>query len=100
MTIYKCNKCEYTTKHKQNLYKHINKLNPCKTEIVVYNDNQAEDEKDLLEINDELEKENNEMLELINHAKELSEKNKQYLKRINRFEILLNELGYDINEYI
>ena len=34
MLIYKCNSCEYTTKVKQNMTKHMNKKNPCKTKIV------------------------------------------------------------------
>jgi hypothetical protein len=38
MTIYKCNNCAYTTKVKQNLTKHINKKNPCKTKIVYGNE--------------------------------------------------------------
>lgn len=29
--VYNCNKCKYTTTHRQNYFKHINsKLNPCR----------------------------------------------------------------------
>ncbi len=41
MPIYKCPKCDYTTKVKQNIAKHCSKKNACKNEIVVYNTENA-----------------------------------------------------------
>ena len=35
MPIYKCEKCEYQTKIKRLMNNHLNKMNPCKTEIVL-----------------------------------------------------------------
>ncbi len=112
MPIYKCNKCEYTTKVKQNLTKHVNKKSPCKTELIIYdvinNDNDNENdnetigsiEEHLLEVNEELEKVKNEKLELLNQITELREKCKKLKKQLNTQQAVLNELGieYDILE--
>jgi Mg2+ and Co2+ transporter CorA len=110
MPIYKCNKCEYTTKVKQNLTKHINKKSPCKTELIIYdisnNDNDNEPiaigsiEEHLLEVNEELEKVKNEKLELLNQITELREKCKKLKKQLNTQQAVLNELGieYEILE--
>jgi predicted transcriptional regulator len=117
MPIYKCNKCEYTTKVKQNLNKHVNKKSPCKTELIIYdvsnNDNDNEPiaigsiEGHLLEINDELEKVKNEKLdlqlfndELIKLLDEMKEKYKKLKKQLNTQQAILNELGieYEILE--
>lgn len=85
MPIYKCNKCEYTTKVKQNLTKHINKKSPCKTELIVYDDEPAEDETiRLME----------EITELYDENNELREKVIKYINQIKTLEKSLNELGY------
>lgn len=40
--IFKCEKCNYQTKHKSHFNKHLNKLNPCSNEVVVFNKNSWE----------------------------------------------------------
>ena len=34
--IYKCGKCGYSTKQKSHFNSHMNKINPCSNEIVVF----------------------------------------------------------------
>lgn len=44
MAIHKCPKCDYTTKTKQNIIKHLNKLTPCKNEVIVYEEKNSKEE--------------------------------------------------------
>lgn len=37
--IYTCGKCGYKTKQKSHFDKHINKINPCSNEVVVFDKN-------------------------------------------------------------
>jgi hypothetical protein len=45
MPIYKCEKCEYQTKIKRLMNNHLNKKNPCKTEIVLMSKKPVEPKK-------------------------------------------------------
>ena len=37
MPLFVCDKCEYSTIYKQNIFKHFNKKNPCVNEILYLN---------------------------------------------------------------
>ena len=37
MALFVCDKCEYSTIYKQNIFKHFNKKKPCSNEILYLN---------------------------------------------------------------
>ncbi len=97
MPIYKCNKCEYTTKVKQNLTKHINKKSPCKTELIIYDISNNDNDNEPIaigSIEDETIKLMEEITELYDENNELREKVINYINKIKTLEKFLNELGY------
>lgn len=87
MPIYQCNKCNYQTKVKQNIIKHLNKTTPCKNEVIVYNtDSSTQTKEDLLNKIIELELDN-EILqetiidlqdEIVNNKKQNTNNNKSF----------------------
>jgi len=48
--IFRCEKCNYQTKHKSHFGKHINKLNPCSNEIIIHNKQSWENLKPKVEL--------------------------------------------------
>jgi len=56
MTIFKCEKCEYQTKIKRLMNNHLNKKNPCKTEIVLMSKNPSKESEESEEKKNELKK--------------------------------------------
>jgi peptidoglycan hydrolase CwlO-like protein len=112
MPIFKCVKCNYTTTKKHHLKQHINKKNPCKTEIVYSNelkeqinnetdneiDNEIDNETDneLLELLEENENLYDEIKDLAIKINELREKDKTNKKKISSLEKIINSLGYEL----
>ena len=125
MAIYKCHKCEYSTNKKFNFMKHINKQNPCKTEVVVYKPVQGTasfrtdnlpvqgsasfrtvnlpvTDNELFELNDlreEITKIENEIIdELTNELNETKDKYVSLKHKYNELKQTINELKQTIND--
>lgn len=76
--IYTCDKCNYTTNQKQNIFKHQNKENYCKTEIIMLNHHDKQEEIDKLY---EIIKELNESINDLELANQELKKANQELKK-------------------
>jgi flagellar motility protein MotE (MotC chaperone) len=98
MPIFKCHKCEYSTKIKCNFLKHLNKANPCKTEIVYGNEivSQNEETTELYlkieELLEDLETTQDEYEKLIKENEHL----KHYKTKAMQYKNILMKLGYEI----